>query len=73
MMSGNWKAQNCSPGSFYFERLVKNSEGISSDLTLDILSDEIVIKNPISPTTDFNDEEECSCVLKGQVLQEVSN
>ena len=69
MMSGNWEAQNCLPGSFYFERLIKNSEGIYSDLTLDIESDKIDIKNTINSVVNFDDEEECSCILKGQVLQ----
>ena len=69
MMSGNWEAQNCLPGSFYFERLIKNSEGISSDLKLDIESDKIDIKNTINSVVNFDDEEECSCILKGQVLQ----
>lgn len=69
MMSGNWEAQNCLPGSFYFERLIKNSEGISSDLILDIESDKIDIKNTTNSVVNFDDEEECSCILKGQVLQ----
>ena len=69
MMSGNWEAQNCLPGSFYFERLVKNSKGISSDLILDIEGDKIDIKNTINSEVNFDDEEECSCILKGQVLQ----
>ena len=38
-------------------------------LTLDIESDKIDIKNTINSEVNFDDEEECSCILKGQVLQ----